>query len=1274
MLNQQQIKDKKTAIYKQLSQFNNQPKATAALNLLNVLGYKSSRVFEQTDDTADFLDDMNLTKKLDPEAALYQDWTNASALCQFAKIDLTQLNQQSFAFEPEAPTNLGLYSSFMFVIVELNQPKYTRTQLASIVRELNKHSPMPINVFFYYNNLVSIAFIHRRQNKNNTAKQVLGKVSIIKDIDTKKPKRSHTEILYDLCTLSLFENKNTVNFQEIADAWYKILDTQSLNNRFYKDLRNWYAYANQTINIYQTEQKSLIPIPEREKQQFILRLITRLIFCWFLKEKQFIADHFFDPDNLKKYLLDFNPNNPQQSQYYKAILQNLFFATLNVETTNREFRTNHTYQGKNSDHFDHSRYRSVDSFYQKENALEELFKDVPFLNGGLFECLDYKDVNKKEHRIDYFTDHPQKSKLLDVPNQLFFADDIIVDLSKWYNDLKQNKQKIDGLITLLNHYKFTVEENTPLEEEVALDPELLGKVFENLLAEFNDESQTTKRKETGSFYTPRTIVSYMVAESLKNYFTTQLQTYYPQTLPALLEQLFDDNPKEIPTLNTQQKEHFLEAISQLTILDPACGSGAYPMGILHQLTHLLQKIDPDNQLWFEKIVKKLPVGLREDFKNQHDKQRIDYVRKLGIIFDTIYGVDIQPIAIHIAKLRFFISLIIEQQKDEHLPNFGIQALPNLEFKLVCANTLIGINFNQITQQIQQHGAMFGDPINPILTQIDDLRKDFFETEKQKDKNKLKQQFEGIQITLKTTLDKAIANDPKLKTIAQLDQLTQWQPFNDHHSAPFFDPLYMFGIKQGFDIVIGNPPYVEHKKLKEISPTLRKIFTTYSGTADLYVYFYENGIRLLKPNGVLSFITSNKFIKTGYGENLRSYLSDFTIEQIIDFTEVHVFEALVASCVLQVVKTKTPENKVKIAFANDTLNDFSNLSKFVQQNKFELEQKLFGKEIWQLNNLESLAIKDKIEYGTIPLGEIAAIYRGVTTGYNPAFIIDQNTRNKLIEQDPNNATIIKPLLQGRNIRKWVYNTTDNFLIFTRKGINIEKYPVIKKYLTTFKEQLEPGVGRKSGNYNWYEIQDNTAYYPEFEEEKIIWGLTADKWAFAYDNNKHYLPSNGYILTSKDAIKYLLAILNSRLMEFYFDFIGIMTAGGAFTLKHDTISKLPIYIASIEEQRPFEILVDYILFLKKQTDLSTIYATYFEQIINGMVYELYFEEAVTAAKRNIIPHTQQLPDINTLSSDEEKLAVLTNLFEVLYHRDHPIRNAVFFMDSIPEIQIITAKNAQ
>ena len=406
------------------------------------------------------------------------------------------------------------------------------------------------------------------------------------------------------------------------------------------------------------------------------------------------------------------------------------------------------------------------------------------------------------------------------------------------------------------------------------------------------------------------------------------------------------------------------------------------------------------------------------------------------------------------------------------------------------------------------------------------------------------------------------------------------------------------------MVIGNPPYIEHKKLKGISSELKKYYSTYSGTADLYVYFYENGIKNLREKGTLVYITSNKFIKTSYGENLRKYFTNFKINGIIDFTNVHVFEALVASCILSVSRSNNSNNNIKIAFANDSLLDFSDVTAFVDNNRFFLKQSNLSEKIWQLENETKLALKEKIESGSVTMNKTGTIniYRGVTTGFNPAFIIGDEKRKELIKEDKANKTIIKPLLQGRNIRKWNYFKTSDYLIFTRRGIRIKDYPVIKKHLQPFKEQLEPGVGRKQGSYNWYEIQDNTAYYPEFEKEKIIWGLTADKWAFAYDNENHFLPSNGYILTSqKIPVKYLLALMNSKLMEFYFGYIGIMTAGGAYTLKYETVIEFPIKIAEEIIQRQFITLVDQIIAAKKKdprADTATL-----EKQIDEMVYALY-----------------------------------------------------------------------
>ncbi|MCF8002579.1 MAG: Eco57I restriction-modification methylase domain-containing protein [Halanaerobiales bacterium] len=380
---------------------------------------------------------------------------------------------------------------------------------------------------------------------------------------------------------------------------------------------------------------------------------------------------------------------------------------------------------------------------------------------------------------------------------------------------------------------------------------------------------------------------------------------------------------------------------------------------------------------------------------------------------------------------------------------------------------------------------------------------------------------------------------------------------------------------GFDVVIGNPPYVEHKKLKGISSKL-KYYETYSGTADIYVYFFERGLKLLKENGSLGFITSNKFIKTSYGKNLREFLTKHKINEIIDFSSVLVFEALVASCIISISKKDKKNNKIKIAFINDF---FSNINECIKNSMFRLPQNKLDKNIWQLREESKIKLKEKIEGSSVELRKLANIFRGVTTGYNPAFIIDEEIRFGLIEMDSNSKEIIKPLLQGRNIRKWIYHNTKNYIIFTRRGIEINNYPAIKSYLKKFEEELEPGAGRKPGSYKWYEIQDETAYHQNFEKEKIIWGLTANKWAFAFDDQKHYLPSNGYILTSNHVpLKYLIAIMNSKIMKFYFDFIGIMTAGGAFTLKHETIAAFPIKFGKNEVKKNIISSVEKIIEMK------------------------------------------------------------------------------------------------
>jgi hypothetical protein len=440
-------------------------------------------------------------------------------------------------------------------------------------------------------------------------------------------------------------------------------------------------------------------------------------------------------------------------------------------------------------------------------------------------------------------------------------------------------------------------------------------------------------------------------------------------------------------------------------------------------------------------------------------------------------------------------------------------------------------------------------------------------------------------------------------------------------------------------VIANPPYVEAKKLKHIASTLKESFLIYSGTADLSIYFIEKGLDLLKKNGVLCYITTNKFFNTIYGEPVRELLSKQNINHIINFEQVEVFEGiLVSSVILNIQNCHSEKNNKFIYEKFYKLKAKEFKVKFLErQNSFgSYQQKYLDKNEWSFADVSELLLKEKIEKNAINLKDIDGVfvYRGVTTGFNPAFIISDEKKEELINKDANNAVVIKNMLQGRNIRKWYYNENDENLIFTRRGIKIADYPILESYLLQFFNKLKPKTkstdeeGRKPGNYKWFEILDNTAYYKHFEKsEKIIWGLTADKWAFAYDDKQHYLPSNGYILTSDNVpVKYLLGLLNSKLLQYYFGFIGVMTAGGAYTLKAATIEALPIVVSN---EQPIISLVNQILDAKKenpQADTSDL-----ENQIDILVYKLYnltYDEAkiIDPEIENIISREEYDADID------------------------------------------------
>ena len=708
-----------------------------------------------------------------------------------------------------------------------------------------------------------------------------------------------------------------------------------LTKSFYQELSDWYAWV---VKIIRFPNKLNDPTDDDKfNAENTIRLVTRLIFVWFLKQKSLIPNEFFDRDYIKDNLLEeFNPEynpslfyNAGESKYYKAILQNLFFAMLNSPITKEgEAELSERHFRKNRGDYDNNKLMRYESLFTNPQLFVDLAnRTVPFLNGGLFDCLDDKDA---DNYIDGFSDRKEVQESLFVPDYIFFAKEVIVDLSHWYEDKKKKKVKVSGILNILKRYNFTIEENTPFDQEVSLDPELLGKVFENLLASYNPETQTTARKQTGSFYTPREIVQYMVDESL----VAHLKRIVGEDLEPEYRKLVAYTDEE-PNLTDEQKHQIMEAIYNCKVLDPACGSGAFPVGMLQQMVHILNRIDPTNDNWKKMLIDNAVKESRNAFQADTDEERNaclkdiedsfneslnnpDYARKLYLIENCIYGVDIQPIAIQISKLRFFISLVVDQlTNNDPVKNFGIRPLPNLEAKFVAANTLIPLTKNE--------GELGRTPaVIAIENSLKEANHKIFRAKSVKTKRRWKDRLKELRKELATQL----ANDGFLSADAA-NQLASWDMFDQNASALFFDAEWMFGVKDGFDIVIANPPYISYYSNtgNQLSRNFRLFYAKQYNCVikeddriNSMNLMLERGLLLLNNGGNLAFITNKTLSVLPSYKNVRDYvLNNFTIDYIVQ--DVSPFEAVV-DCIIIGINRKMVSTKYVFKLVNSDLKKYS----------------------------------------------------------------------------------------------------------------------------------------------------------------------------------------------------------------------------------------------------------------------------------------------------------------------------------------------------------------
>ncbi len=435
-------------------------------------------------------------------------------------------------------------------------------------------------------------------------------------------------------------------------------------------------------------------------------------------------------------------------------------------------------------------------------------------------------------------------------------------------------------------------------------------------------------------------------------------------------------------------------------------------------------------------------------------------------------------------------------------------------------------------------------------------------------------------------------------------------------------------KGGFDAVIGNPPYVRQELLKGQKEYFKSRYEVFHGTADLYAYFIEKGISLLKEGGQFSYIVANKWMRANYGKQLRTWMSKKSIEEIVDFGDLPVFKkATTYPCILRISKgtlNKISESYFK-AVQVETL-DFTDLSQYVKENGHLINRKSLDDKEWSLVDKENRALLDKLMKSGIPLGEYVGgkIYRGVLTGLNKAFVIDEITKDRLIATDSNSAEIIKPFLAGRDIKRYKMPISNKYVIFTRRGIEISKYPAILAHLQKFKQELTPRPegwkdnwnGRKPGSYKWYEVQDSIGYYKEFEKDKILYAEIAVTGQFSLDTNGLYSDTTSYIIANNS--KYLLGILNSKLWSFMFSNISSVIRGGFFRWKRQYMEKLPVHIIDfsnaedVAKHDKIASLVEQLLEMNKRLDNSKLAAEKeiiqrrigaIDAEINRIVYRLY-----------------------------------------------------------------------
>jgi type I restriction-modification system DNA methylase subunit len=791
---------------------------------------------------------------------------------------------------------------------------------------------------------------------------------------------------------------------------------------------------------------------------------------------------------------------------------------------------------------------------------------IPFLNGGLFEPPGDYDWRKTD---------------IILPNELF-----------------RNSEHVDegitgtGVLDVFDRYNFTVNEAEPLEKEVAIDPEMLGKVFENLIEE-------NRRKGLGAFYTPREIVHYMCQQSLINYLDSSVNTADESLAPrrAKQERLFGEAEAEQDVLTTsvrreivpradietfvhlgEQISHYEavdarysikmpksiekharqldEALRDITVCDPAVGSGAFPVGMMTEVVRARAALTP----YFNDV-----------------EERTPYHFKRHAIQSCLYGVDIDSSAVEIAKLRLWLSLVVDEESNKQ-----IKPLPNLDYKIVEGDSLLGFPFK--SQRIYK---------------IEALKAEFFsETDA------------GRKKKLKTAIDSEIA-----AAFATSKRSLGYEVSFDFEI--FFSEVFHTG--QGFDVVIANPPYVSVEKFARTAQQAewKRRFKTYASRGDIYCFFYERALGLLRNSGVLTFISSNKFQRAGYGKNLRKLLAGQQIETLMDFCELPVFAASTDPMIVVLTSTPPPaEHTFPVVVIKDE-EEFESLPQSVESRGSLYANDQLKADGWSLEGNEGFSLVDKMRDTGEPLSEHVdgQYYYGIKTGLNDAFVVDHKTRGELIREDPNSERLLRPWLRGKDVKRWIHEFHDLYVIAVGFGWHKElsKYPAILRYLKQFEKRLKARgqcktsrSGASTGQHHWLELDNNPSqeFLSLFDHDRLVLPIIRKGHGFCLVPGGSCSNDKTTFLISSDAL-YLLAVLNSSAIEWLvrmdFPVLGDPWAGGRIEYRAAKVRTLPIPPASRGDKAQLEALAKKAAECAERDDLKGL--AKIERDIDTIVYKLF-----------------------------------------------------------------------